>query len=395
MALVSLSLNGVIPTVALAVPPSDEAHPPIHIHGAATAGPAGYSPAQIRHAYGFDQLSSDGTGQVIALVDAYDDPTVASDLQTFIGAFGLRSMYGLPGTAPCTVASGPHPCFQQVYGQGSKPRADVNWSMEISLDVQWAHPIAPGADLLLVEAKTGEFSDLLKAADVAVAMGAHTVSMSWGGPEFAGESAFDRHFAQSGVTFVAAAGDSGSGVLYPAASPAVLAVGGTTVPLDAAGNRIGPETAWSGSGGGISVYEAEPGYQSSYPILSTHGRRGVPDVAYDADPRTGFAVYNSTTFSGQAGWFQVGGTSAGAPQWAALIALADQERNTPLSSTSLNSTPIYSVAIGAHYGANYRDITSGSNGSCGAICITETGYDFITGLGSPLATTLVSSLAGL
>lgn len=219
------------------------------------------------------------------------------------------------------------------------------------------------------------------------------MSLSWGGPEFAGEWAFDRHFAQPGVTFVAAAGDGGSGPLYPAASPLVLAVGGTSLPLDASGNRIGPETAWSGSGGGISAYENEPGYQLVLPVPDTGGRRGVPDVAYDADPGTGFAVYDATVSGGSTGWFRVGGTSAGAPQWATLIALANEGRTAPLSSTDLATSPWYEAGAADVYGNSYRDITAGSNGFCGAVCTATTGYDFITGLGSPLANFLVPYLA--
>lgn len=155
----------------------------------------------------------------------------------------------------------------------------------------------------------------------------------------------------------------------------------------------GPETAWSGSGGGISPYQAEPGYQSSYPIPETGGRRGVPDVSYDADPNTGFLVYDSTRYLGAAGWWAVGGTSAGAPQWAALTALADQLRLSALSSNNTSSSPQYNAATGPAYAANYRDITTGSNGSCGSARTASTGYDFVTGLGSPVANALVPYLA--
>src|SRR5262249_536782 len=249
----------------------------------------------------------------------------------------------------------------KIYAQGSKPRANGGWALEISLDVQWAHAIAPGSDILLVEAKSNSFSNLLGAVDVAVQNGAHVVSMSWGGSEFSTESSYDFHFNRLGVSFTASAGDNGTGVLYPAVSPYVIAVGGTNLPLDSLGNLTGPETAWSGSGGGISAYEAEPGYQLSYPIPNTGGKRGVPDVAYNGDPSTGVAVYNSTPYNGQTGWFQVGGTSAGAPQWAALLALANEARALgPVSSSDLSNSPVYQAASGASYTANYRDLTSGS-----------------------------------
>src|SRR5262249_17491797 len=148
------------------------------------------------------------------------------------------------------------------------------------------------------------------------------------------------------------------------------------------------------SGGGISAYEAAPGYQLNYPIPNTGHKRGVPDVAYNADPSTGFAVYDSTPYNGQTGWFQVGGTSAGAPQWAALLALANEARALgPLSSSDLSNSPVYYAASGASYGSNYRDIASGSNGTCGSVCTAAIGYDFVTGLGSPLANNLVPFLA--
>src|SRR5262249_25533240 len=151
------------------------------------------------------------------------------------------------------------------------------------------------------------------------------VSMSWGSPDASGESSYDSHFEKSGVTFLAAAGDSGGQVDYPSASPYVVSVGGTTLNVDSSGNYKS-ESAWSRGGGGPSKYESEPGYQKSYGI-SLSGR-GTPDVAYDANPSTGFSVYDTVPYDGRTGWFKVGGTSAGAPQWAALVALADQGRST-------------------------------------------------------------------
>ncbi len=375
------------------------AKPPVHVRGNATSAPVGYSPPQIRHAYGFDQLTGDGTGQIIAIIDAYDDPTAASDLQTFINYFHLKQMYGLPNTSTCTVGGNLHPCFQKVYAQ-TKPRTDSGWALEISLDIQWAHAIAPGADILLVEAKNNFLSSLLGAVSVAVKNGAKAVSMSWGGSEFSSESSYDSYFNQVGVTFTASSGDSGSGVIWPSASPYVVGVGGTTLPLDSSGTLTGSETAWSGSGGGISAYELEPGYQTSYFAndgTSTNSHRGVPDVAYDADPSTGVAVYDSTPYSGQTGWFQVGGTSVGAPQWAALIVLADQTRSSGSLSTTPQSSPLYNAAsltvigIGS-YAYDYRDIISGSNGTC-SLCTAVTGYDFVTGLGTPQANNLVPYLS--
>ncbi len=374
---------------ALAAVPVDvgdgdrQAHPPIHVRGGATATyQSGYQPLQLRHAYGFDQLSCSapgaspcGTGQSIAIVDAFDDPTAESDLGTFDTQFGLLA---------CTSSNG---CFTKATPQGL-PKTNSGWALEISLDIQWAHAMAPGAKILLVESANNTLSSLLSAVDYAVGQGAHVVSMSWGGSEFSSETGYDYHFNVSGVTFTAASGDNGTGTLYPAVSSNVTGVGGTTLPLDGAGNLTGAETAWSGSGGGISLYETQPSYQASYGI-SSNGMRGSPDTSYDADPNTGVAVYDSTPYFGQTGWFVVGGTSAGAPQWAALTAIANSLRSTPLSGTN---SALYQAATGTAYATNYRDITSGTNGTCGTICTAGPGYDFVTGLGSPLANALVPAL---
>ncbi len=368
------------------------AHPPFQVRPNATTAPTGYSPAQISHAYGLDTLTNNGAGQIIAIVDAFDDPTIASDLQTFTNFFGLPAI-----NTSCNVAAGPHPCFQKVFAQGRQPRTDSGWALEISLDVEWAHAVAPSADILLVESSSNSLSNLLGGVDTAVRMGAKVVSMSWGSGEFAFETFFDSHFNVTGVTFTASSGDNGGAPLWPAVSPFVVAVGGTTLPLDASGNLTGPETAWSGSNGDASFFEAEPGYQNTYPIPDTGGARGVPDVSYVADPNTGVSVYDTTPFNGQSGWFQIGGTSVGAPQWAAIIGLANQGRSCAsngsgcLSSSNANFSPLYNAAsppLSTTYNSNYRDITAGSNVCCAA----GPGYDFVTGLGSPLANSLVSAL---
>ncbi|MDW9255589.1 putative peptidase S8 and S53 subtilisin kexin sedolisin [Burkholderia thailandensis] len=165
---------------------------------------------------------------------------------------------------------------------------------------------------------------------------------------------------------------------------------GTTLAVDASGNYIG-ETAWSGSGGGVSTYEPEPSGQALWPIPYA-GSRGVPDVAYDANPSSGFAVYDSVTYQGQSGWFVVGGTSAGAPQWAALFAIANSMRAAAGKATLAGPyNQLYTVGKLA-YGSDYHDITSGTNGGCGTICTASGSYDYVTGLGSPQALNLVQAL---
>ena len=362
-------------------PPDGYARPPIHVKPSATSSPNGLSPAQTRHAYGFDLIPNQGAGQTIGIVDAFDDPNIESDLGVFNTKFGLPA---------CATSNG---CFQKIYASGVKPRTSSGWALEIALDVEWAHAIAPQAKILLVEAASSRLTDLLKAVDVAVLKGASVVSMSWGGGEISSESSDDSHFTATGVTFTASSGDSGNGAEYPAASSFVISVGGTTLNVDSGGNYIG-ETAWNGSGGGQSVYEVEPLYQANYPIPNdSNGKRGIPDVAYDGDPNTGFPVYDTLTYSGQSGWFQVGGTSVGSPQWAALFAIVNSVRaasgKSPLGSAS---SAVYAVAVSG-YAANYNDIASGTNGNCGTLCTASGGYDYITGLGSPRANNVIPALA--
>jgi subtilase family serine protease len=265
--------------------------------------------------------------------------------------------------------------------------------VEISLDVEWAHAIGPKATIILVEAASNNLSDLLKGVDVAVRNGATVVSMSWDTGEFSGERNSDNHFATNGVTFLAASGDAGTGVTYPAASPDVIGVGGTSLTLDSNGNYLS-ETAWSGSGGGLSAYEHQPMYQAQLGIPDDSGGvRGVPDVSYNANPGTGYAVYDSVAISGASGWFQIGGTSAATPQWAAAIAIANSTR-VGLRKANLSSadTALYFLAK-ANLNSDFHSIAQGENGACGAICDASAGYDFVTGLGTPRVNVLVPALA--
>lgn len=347
-----------------------------------SAPPRGaFTPSQIRHAYGFDKLTNQGQGEVIGIVDAYDDPNIESDLGIFSGAFSLPA---------CTSNNG---CFRKVYSNGRKPVANSNWAIEIDVDVEWAHAIAPKATIVLVETPSNSFSDLLGGVQAAIRNGASVVSMSWTVGEFSNEASFDNYFASNSVTFVAAAGDSGTGVAYPAASPFVIGVGGTSLTADANGNYLS-EVAWNESGGGLSAIEHEPLFQAQFGIPDdSRGHRGAPDVSYNANPGTGYAIYDSMGISGVTGWFQVGGTSAGTPQWAALVAIANSmraaERKTNLSSTN---TILYSLAKSA-IATNFHAVTQGQNGNCGQICDALPGYDYVTGLGTPQVSALVSSLA--
>ncbi len=346
--------------------------------------PYGYTPAQILQAYGFNQLPSEinGSGQTIAVVVPYHAPNLTEDVRQFDAQFNL-----------------PDPNLTEVNQQGetsSLPGPDQGWARETSLDVEWAHAIAPQANILVVEAYSPSISDMMTAVNTARNQpNVSVVSMSWGIPEpFLGpslEHLYDPTFTtpsgHNGVTFVAASGDDGgvSGADWPAVSPNVLSVGGTSLPLNSQGDyptSSPTETAWYGSGGGFSYYESEPSYQAS---VQNSGWRSSPDVAYDADPSTGFAVYDSYPIQGQSGWFQVGGTSAGTPQWAGLIALANQARGT---SGSLDGVKQTLPAIYAAGPSSFHAITASSVfGSQ-----TSSNYNLVTGLGSPVVNILLPNL---
>ena len=344
--------------------------PPGIVPDASTPPATAISVANMRSIYGLDQLSKTGAGQTIGIVLWYDDPNIESDLAVF------NTQYGLP---PCTTANG---CFKKVYS-GSKPLRSPANSIEISIDVSWSHAIAPAAKIVLVEAPGATDSALLHAIDVAVQNGANIVSMSWGGTESSTDLTYESHFQAAGVAFVASSGDNGHALSWPATSPYVIGVGGTTLTHNQ-GSYVS-EKAWSGSGGGVSAYEPEPSYQTAF---QNQGHRGVPDVAYDADPSTGVAIYDSLRYKGTQGWSQWGGTSIGAPQIAGLIAIANSTRAAAGKAPLHYPGDFYKVV------ADYHDITTGTNGSC-SVCSAVSGYDFVTGLGTPVANALVPGLVAL
>jgi subtilase family serine protease len=336
-----------------------------------TGGPSGYFPSVIKNMLG---LTGDGTGQTIAIVTAYDHPYIAQDLATF------NTQFGLP--AP--------PSFKKLTQTGATtgyPIADPGWALETALDVQWAHAIAPKASIVLIEAKTSAYADMMTALTYAATkVTASVISNSWGSVEFSTQTTYDAKCKLTAKLCVFSTGDTGNPGSYPAYNPYVLAVGGTTLGLSIAvdgSTVVDSETAWAGSGGGVSLYEAKPSYQNA---VNATTKRGTSDVSYNADPATGVPVYSSYPYNGQVGWFQMGGTSAGAPQWAGILAVANQQR-VALKKTVLAAQPSTGVfkAHTAIYGltTGMADITSGTNGTCGAVCTAITGYDFVTGKGSP------------
>jgi hypothetical protein len=324
------------------------AHPMYISPFAGALTPQGFSPSQMKTAYNLP--SSGGDGTTIAIIDAYDTPNILDYFNTFSNQFGLPDntsgnfiVYKIPGT-------------------NAPPLKDIGWQLETCLDVEWAHAMAPNAKILLVEAVNPSNNALLSAVDYATSQpGVVAVSMSWGGEEISYQASYDYHFNKPGITFFASSGDYGSNVIWPAASANVVSVGGTTLNLNPDGT-VFSEVAWRNSSGGISKYISAPAYQTGFGL--PYSNRAVPDVSYNGNASTGVSVYNGT-------WWKMGGTSAGAPQWAAIHALG-------LSATNNN---LYNRAKSA-YSSYFRDIAAGSN----YVNPATAGYDLVTGLGSPLTT---------
>ncbi len=334
---------------------------------ASTVAATPYPPATMRAYLG---LHGDGTGQTIAIVDAYHDPNIVADTEHFSEQLGLPGVCGAGGDAKN--------CFTLDI-TGSSPSSDEDWSLETSLDVEWAHAMAPRARILLVQATEGSFAASFHAVDLAKAARPAAVSMSWGvGFEFSDETYYDSHCVASGPACVVSSGDDGHPGDYPAYNPSVIAIGGTTLTLNDDGT-VSDEQAWAGSGGGRSWVESAPSAQRS--VVRTSARK-IPDVSFDADPETGVGVYDSFGYRGQTGWFQVGGTSLGAPVWSALLADADQLRaaagSGPLNGAAAQRA-VYALPPGT-----LGDVTSGpTNGFCPVGCSAGPGFDDVTGLGSP------------
>jgi subtilase family serine protease len=297
-----------------------------------------------------------GGSKVIALVVAYDAPTAAADLAAFSAQFGL-----------------PAADFQQVYATGTQPANVPGWEIEASLDIEWAHAMAPKAKIILVEAASNSFADLLFAEDVAsqlvAAAGGGEVSNSWGGSEFSAETSYDSSFSTPTVVYFAASGDD-PGTIWPGASPNVVSAGGMTVRRDPATGKYIENVPWDLAGGGPSAYETRPTYQNS--IASIVGTsRGVPDLAFDSNPVTGVWVLDSN----QGGWYIVGGTSVAAPALAGIVNSAGNF----YSSSAAELSVIY-----ANLGNN-KSFRDGRYGYCGPYggYLANPGWDFCTGVGVP------------
>jgi subtilase family serine protease len=330
-------------------------------HVSAFSGPAGYHPADLDSAYKLD--ATKGSGQTIAIVDAFNDPNAEADLGVY------RSTYGLPA---CTTAGG---CFKKVNQSGAAsplPPDNAGWGVEISLDLDMASAVCPKCHILLVEATSASFTNLGTAVNRAASIGATEISNSYGGGEGGGNAADYNH---PGIPVTASSGDGAfaAGPQSPADFSTVTAVGGTR--LTRAGNVRGwKETVWftnthEGSGSGCSTIVAKPAWQHD----TGCSKRTIADVSAVADPATGVSVYD--TFS-QSGFLVVGGTSASSPIVAGVYALAG------------NGASIKDASFAYSHASSLFDVKKGSNGTCGGsyLCTAKAGYDGPTGFGTPNAT---------
>jgi subtilase family serine protease len=320
--------------------------------------PSGYFPADLRSAYNLPSTTA-GSGQTVAIVDAYDDPSAEADLGVY------RAQFGIPA---CTTANG---CFRKVSQTGTTtyPKKNGGWAEEISLDLDMVSAICPNCHILLVEAKTPTTANLGTAVNEAAALGATEISNSYGGSDVTDASA--PYYNHAGIRITASSGDGAFGVEFPASSHYVTAVGGTSL-SKASNSRGWSETAWSDAGSGCSTKNTALTGQASYGTGCA--KRAVADVSAVADPNTGVAVYDSFSYQGFVGWLVFGGTSVSSPIIASVYALAGNgasiDNNYPYTHDSASTL---------------NDVTSGSNGSCSPsqLCTARVGWDGPTGLGTP------------
>ena len=342
---------------------------------------AGYHPADLQSAYGLTAASaSSGAGQTVALVDAYDDPNAASDLATY------RAAFGLPKLSTCTVSGGKvtspgGPCFTKVGQTGSPtslPGKNGGWAEEESLDVDMVSAVCPQCNIVLVEANKPSTAALGTAVNTAASLGATEISNSYGGSESTSDPTYDsQYYNHPGIPVTASSGDSGYGVEYPAASPDVTAVGGTSLTSAPGTTRGWSESAWSGAGAGCAADDPQPAWQSAVANLAAAcAKRAVADVSFDADPNTGVSVYDSFAYQGYSGWLVFGGTSVASPAIASVYALAGNGKSVTYGSYPYSHT------------SALNDVTSGSDGTCSlaVLCTAGPGWDGPTGLGTPSGT---------
>jgi subtilase family serine protease len=344
-----------------------------------------YGPAQFHGAYALPSTPASGApAQTIAIVDAYDDPTIAKDLAAYDEAYKLKFFPSCKGLTTWEA------CFAKVNqagAAGSYPKANSGWALEIALDVETAHEICQSCRVLLVEASSSSGANLDAAEGTAYRLGATEISNSWGSEsEYSGELTENAHFNHPNVVVTVASGDRGYNSFgFPAASPDVVDAGGTTLRVTSNGAGVygyGGETTWSGSGSGCSAFFGAKPWQSAalnWSLTGCGSARGVSDVAADANPETGTAVYDTTKYIGHSGWFHVGGTSLASPLIASVYALAGNAANATVDPSGYPASIPYAHVSALH------DVTEGAaTGNCSTTaCKAGKGYDGPTGVGTP------------
>jgi subtilase family serine protease len=323
-----------------------------------TTKPRGYGPADIRSAYALSATA--GKNKTVAIVSAFNDPAAESDLAVY------RKRFGLPA---CLTANG---CFRKVNQAGGRtmPRVDSGWATETSLDLDMVSATCASCKILLVQARNDSMANLGAAVNYAATQKVSAISNSYSSRDPSQAAAYDH----PGIAITASTGDDGYGVGAPATYATVIAVGGTTLKRST-DSRHWIESAWSGAGSGCSKRNPKPRWQST--TTTQCSGKAVADVSAVADPATGVAVYDSTRFSGAAGWLVFGGTSASAPIIAAVYAMSGNTKGYPASYTWSHRAAL-------------NDITTGANGTCTKIsarwCKATKGWDGPTGLGTPHGT---------
>ncbi|AYV87018.1 MAG: peptidase S8 and S53 subtilisin kexin sedolisin [Sylvanvirus sp.] len=318
----------------------------------------GYTPAQIRKLYGLDQIQADGSGQTIAVIGAYLSPTLLGDFKAYDAQFNLG-----------------HPNVLTIHSFATK--GDVNWGVEGNLDVMTIHAIAPAANILYVGAYSASLADLEQAEAYALNTPNVTIiTRSWGATEVKSETTMETNYATSSkvnpqIVHLASSGDTAHIPIWPSVSGKILSVGGTTMKMNPTTGSYISETPWSSGGGGISVYEPIPSFQTTFGLTGT--KRHTPDVSMDADPNTGLAILDTYGYQNSSGWFEVGGTSLSCPLWAGVIALTNQLRvaaqKKHFDTLTLQTALYVTIGKSAHYQTDFH---------------TLGGYSLVTGLGTPL-----------
>lgn len=358
---------------------------------------SGFTPKDIWDAYGITNLNLSQNIQIyrptITIVIAYGSKTITNDVDIFSNTFQIPKIHQ----------------FDIYYQNGNEflkgPIPDnyptnSRWSIETTLDVQWAHAIAPHANINLVVSKSSSLCDILGALQYAssCSLNSNIISMSWGMKEVAKQIEYDNlYFSNPNIIYVASSGNYGYGIIWPSISPYVLSVGGTTLKrVKSNTQNINPyiytETAWKGSGGGVSQFVDMPTYQQQIGQKYKTLNRLAPDVSFVADPTTGAVVYTSTIYGNKKGWFVIGGTSLSAPCWAGILALVIQYRKKPFNNIGFKvQTALYNLLNNESiYNMNFRDVTIGSNGSPAG-----PNFDLTTGLGSPNVNRIINTLISI